>query len=181
MENLIKKNIFIVISIAVHTIPIAISSFFQPSKNLHAVNLISRPNIKFSRSSTIHDNVSLKKSSLFKANTKSKTPTTKDTSGLNANANSISNNAEEIATNVKAQIVVNYPMRARKEGIEGDVIVICTISKDGKVKNIDVDYNRSTNQEILINEIKRAIMAAQFSNLIVETKVELPFSFKLTN
>ena len=70
-------------------------------------------------------------------------------------------------------------MRARKEGIEGNVVVLCNISKEGLVKNINVNLDKSTHHEVLINEIKRAITITKFNDLKEDTTVELTFNFKL--
>ena len=81
-------------------------------------------------------------------------------------------NSQEIRTNIK------YPVQARKDGLQGEVLIEMTIGANGDVK--DVDVKSSTNRAF--NSV--AIAASrQFkcNGQGRDVTVEVPFSFKMVD
>ena len=81
-------------------------------------------------------------------------------------------NSQEIRTNIK------YPVQARKDGLQGEVLIEMTISANGEVK--DVDVKSSTNRAF--NSV--AIAASrQFkcNGQGRDVRVQVPYSFKLVD
>jgi len=79
-------------------------------------------------------------------------------------------NSQEIRTNIK------YPVQARKDGLQGEVLIEMTIAANGEVK--DVDVKSSTNRAF--NSV--AIAASrQFkcTGQGRDVRVQVPYSFKL--
>ena len=79
-------------------------------------------------------------------------------------------NSQEIRTNIK------YPVQARKDGLQGEVLIEMTIGANGDVK--DVDVKSSTNRAF--NSV--AIAASrQFkcNGQGRDVRVQVPYSFKL--
>lgn len=79
-------------------------------------------------------------------------------------------NSQEIRTNIK------YPVQARKDGLQGEVLIEMTIAANGDVK--DVDVKSSTNRAF--NSV--AIAASrQFkcNGQGRDVRVQVPYSFKL--
>ena len=81
-------------------------------------------------------------------------------------------NSQEIRTNIK------YPVQARKDGLQGEVLIEMTIAANGEVK--DVDVKSSTNRAF--NSV--AIAASrQFkcNGQGRDVRVQVPYSFKLVD
>lgn len=73
---------------------------------------------------------------------------------------------------------IKFPMQARKDGIEGEVVVAFTVAANGEIKDIEV--KSSTNRvfnSVSINATRQFKCNAQGRDV----RVEVPYSFKLEN
>ena len=59
----------------------------------------------------------------------------------------------------------NYPKRAARRRIEGDVHLIFTLKEDGKIKDIKIGPESTTDSTILINASKQALKKALLINM----------------
>lgn len=174
MENIKNKYIFLILSLSLHFLILLLPFKNYTPVTINSPSYLNISNFKIASKFKKFDKLSTKNSGILKTSKINKTESA-------AHEKNDIDNKELLANKVKAQISVNYPIRARKNGIEGNVVVQCEISKDGVVKSINIVASKSSSAEILINEIKRAVMAAKFSDLKEDTSVELAFSFTLTN
>lgn len=81
-------------------------------------------------------------------------------------------NSQQIRTEIK------YPAAARKDGIQGDVLVEFTVATNGEIKDVDVksSSNRVFNS-VAVNAVRQFKCNAQARDV----RVQVPFSFKLTD
>lgn len=81
-------------------------------------------------------------------------------------------NSQEIRTNIK------YPPQARKDGLQGEVLIEMTIAANGEVKDVDVksSTNRAFNS-VSINASKQFKCNGQGRDV----RVQVPYSFKLVD
>ena len=81
-------------------------------------------------------------------------------------------NSQEIRTNIK------YPVQARKDGLQGEVLIEMTISASGEVKDVDVksSTNRAFNS-VAINASRQFKCNGQGRDV----RVQVPYSFKLVD
>ena len=79
-------------------------------------------------------------------------------------------NSQEIRTNIK------YPVQARKDGLQGEVLIEFTVAANGEIKDIDVksSTNRAFNSTS-INATRQFRCNAQARDV----RVQVPYSFKL--
>ena len=81
-------------------------------------------------------------------------------------------NSQEIRTNIK------YPVQARKDGLQGEVLIEMTIAANGEVKDVDVksSTNRAFNS-VAISASKQFKCNGQGRDV----RVQVPYSFKLVD
>ncbi len=81
-------------------------------------------------------------------------------------------NSQEIRTNIK------YPVQARKDGLQGEVLIEMTIAANGEVKDVDVksSTNRAFNS-VSISASKQFKCNGQGRDV----RVQVPYSFKLVD
>jgi protein TonB len=81
-------------------------------------------------------------------------------------------NSQQIRTEIK------YPAAARKDGIQGEVLVEFTVATNGEIKDVDVksSSNRVFNS-VSVNAVRQFKCNAQARDV----RVQVPFSFKLTD
>ncbi len=81
-------------------------------------------------------------------------------------------NSREVRAEIK------YPMQARKDGIEGEVLIEFTVGTNGEIKDIDVksSSNRVFNS-VSINATRSFKCVGQGR----EVRVQVPYSFKLSD
>ena len=81
-------------------------------------------------------------------------------------------NSQQIRTEIK------YPAAARKDGIQGEVLVEFTVATNGEIKDVDVksSSNRVFNS-VSVNAVRQFKCNAQGRDV----RVQVPFSFKLTD
>ena len=81
-------------------------------------------------------------------------------------------NSQEIRTNIK------YPVQARKDGLQGEVLIEMTIAANGEVK--DVEVKSSSNRAV--NSVSVAA-SRQFkcNGQGRDVRVQVPYSFKLVD
>ena len=81
-------------------------------------------------------------------------------------------NSQEIRTNIK------YPVQARKDGLQGDVLIEMTIAANGEVKDVEVksSTNRAFNS-VSISASKQFKCNGQGRDV----RVQVPYSFKLVD
>ena len=81
-------------------------------------------------------------------------------------------NSQEIRTNIK------YPVQARKDGLQGEVLIEMTIAANGEVKDVDVksSTNRAFNS-VAIAASRQFKCAGQGRDV----RVQVPYSFKLVD
>ena len=81
-------------------------------------------------------------------------------------------NSQQIRTEIK------YPAAARKDGIQGDVLVEFTVATNGEIKDVEVksSSNRVFNS-VSVNAVRQFKCNAQARDV----RVQVPFSFKLTD
>lgn len=81
-------------------------------------------------------------------------------------------NSQQIRTDIQ------YPPQARKDGLQGDVLIEFTVAANGDIKDVDVksSSNRAFNS-ISINSVRKFKCNAQGRDV----RVSVPFSFKLND
>jgi protein TonB len=81
-------------------------------------------------------------------------------------------NSQEIRTNIK------YPVQARKDGLQGEVLIEMTIAANGEVKDVEVksSTNRAFNS-VSINASRQFKCNGQGRDV----RVQVPYSFKLVD
>lgn len=81
-------------------------------------------------------------------------------------------NSQQVRTEIK------YPVQARKDGLQGDVLIEFTVAANGEIKDIDVksSTNRAFNSAA-INATRQFKCNAQARDV----RVQVPYSFKLTD
>jgi protein TonB len=81
-------------------------------------------------------------------------------------------NSQLIRTEIK------YPPAARKDGIQGDVLVEFTVAVNGEIKDIDV---KSSSNRVFNSVSVNAVRQFKCNGQGREVRVQVPFSFKLTD
>jgi periplasmic protein TonB len=81
-------------------------------------------------------------------------------------------NSQQIRTEIK------YPPAARKDGIEGEVLVEFTVGASGDVKDIEV---KSSSNRVFNNVSVSAVRQFKCNAQGREVRVQVPFSFKLSD
>ena len=81
-------------------------------------------------------------------------------------------NSQEIRTNIK------YPAQARKDGLQGEVLIEMTITANGEVK--DVDVKSSTNRAFNSAAVS-ASRQFKCNGQGRDVRVQVPYSFKLVD
>ena len=73
---------------------------------------------------------------------------------------------------------IKYPVQARKDGLQGDVLIEFTVAANGEIKDIEVksSSNRAFNS-VSINATRQFKCSAQARDV----RVQVPYSFKLTD
>ena len=73
---------------------------------------------------------------------------------------------------------IKYPVQARKDGLQGDVLIEFTVAANGEIKDIDIksSSNRAFNS-VAINATRQFKCNAQARDV----RVQVPYSFKLTD
>ena len=81
-------------------------------------------------------------------------------------------NSQQIRTEIK------YPPQARKDGLQGEVLIEFTVAANGEIKDIDIksSSNRAFNSAA-INATRQFKCTAQARDV----RVQVPYSFKLTD
>ena len=81
-------------------------------------------------------------------------------------------NSQQIRSDIK------YPTQARKDGLQGEVLIEATVGANGEIKDVEVisSSNRAFNS-ISINSVRLFKCNAQGRDV----RVQVPFSFKLTD
>ena len=76
------------------------------------------------------------------------------------------------------QADIKFPTQARRDGLQGDVLIEFTLAANGEVKDVDVksSSNRVFNS-VSINAVRQFKCNAQGRDV----RVQVPFSFKLTD
>lgn len=78
----------------------------------------------------------------------------------------------------KIRAGINYPTRARRDGLEGNVLIEFTVAADGAIK--DIDIKNTTDRvfnDVSINAVKQFKCNAQGRDV----RVTVPFAFKLVD
>jgi len=81
-------------------------------------------------------------------------------------------NSQLIRTEIK------YPAAARKDGIQGDVLVEFTVAINGEIKDVDV---KSSSHRVFNSVAVNAVRQFKCNGQGREVRVQVPFSFKLTD
>ena len=81
-------------------------------------------------------------------------------------------NSQAIRTEIK------YPAAARKDGIQGDVLVEFTVAINGEIKDVDV---KSSSNRVFNSVSVNAVRQFKCNGQGREVRVQVPFSFKLTD
>lgn len=112
-------------------------------------------------------------------------------SPLSTEGNSVSGQNEshtfpydsETSQKIKGHLNISYPRIARERGLEGRVFLIVELTNQGKIKEINVDPNKSTAHQILINEVIQALHKGQIGPISSTDgiKTEIVIDFKLEN
>jgi periplasmic protein TonB len=73
---------------------------------------------------------------------------------------------------------IKYPVQARKDGLQGEVLIEFTVAANGEIKDIEVksSTNRAFNS-VSINATRQFKCNAQARDV----RVQVPYSFKLTD
>ncbi len=79
-------------------------------------------------------------------------------------------NSQQIRTEIK------YPTQARKDGIEGDVMIEFTLTASGEIKDIDV---KSSSNRVFNSTAINATRQFQCTAQPRDVRVQVPYSFKL--
>lgn len=88
----------------------------------------------------------------------------------------------EIVGGISALIKnVIYPKEAIDNKIEGKVIILCTITKDGIAKDPKIiqGLEYGCNEAAIQAVLKTKYIPGEYKNRIVETQLTIPISFKL--
>jgi protein TonB len=81
-------------------------------------------------------------------------------------------NSQQVRTEIK------YPAAARKDGIQGDVLVEFTVAVNGEIKDVDV---KSSSNRVFNSVSVNAVRQFKCNGQGREVRVQVPFSFKLTD
>ena len=81
-------------------------------------------------------------------------------------------NSQQIRTEIK------YPAAARKDGIQGEVVVEATVALNGEIKDVEV---KSTTNRVFNSVAINAVRQFKCNGQGREVRVQVPFSFKLTD
>ena len=81
-------------------------------------------------------------------------------------------NSQQIRTEIK------YPAAARKDGIQGDVLIEFTVAVNGEIKDVDV---KSSSNRVFNSVSVNAVRSFKCNGQGREVRVQVPFSFKLTD
>ncbi|MEO8101841.1 MAG: energy transducer TonB [Betaproteobacteria bacterium] len=73
---------------------------------------------------------------------------------------------------------IKYPAAARKDGIQGDVLVEFTVAVNGEIKDVDV---KSSSNRVFNSVSVSAVRQFKCNGQGREVRVQVPFSFKLTD
>ncbi len=73
---------------------------------------------------------------------------------------------------------IKYPAAARKDGIQGDVLVEFTVAVNGEIKDVDV---KSSSNRVFNSVSVNAVRQFKCNGQGREVRVQVPFSFKLTD
>jgi periplasmic protein TonB len=76
----------------------------------------------------------------------------------------------------QVQADIKYPPAARKDGLEGDVLIEFTLTAAGEITNIDV---KSSSNRAFNNVSVSAVRQFKCTSQGREARVQVPFSFKL--
>jgi protein TonB len=79
-------------------------------------------------------------------------------------------NSQQLRTEIK------YPSQARKDGLEGEVLIEFTLTAAGEITNIDV---KSSSNRVFNNVSVAAVRQFKCNAQGREVRVQVPFSFKL--
>ena len=81
-------------------------------------------------------------------------------------------NSQQIRTEIK------YPAAARKDGIQGEVLVEFTVAVNGEIKDVDV---KSSSNRVFNSVSVNAVRQFKCNGQGKDVRVSVPFSFKLTD
>jgi protein TonB len=81
-------------------------------------------------------------------------------------------NSQQVRTEIK------YPAQARKDGIEGDVLVEFTVATSGEIKDVEV---KSSSNRVFNSVSLSAVRQFRCNGQGRDVRVQVPFSFKLTD
>ena len=81
-------------------------------------------------------------------------------------------NSQQVRTEIK------YPAAARKDGIQGEVLVEFTVAVNGEIKDVDV---KSSSNRVFNSVSVNAVRQFKCNGQGREVRVQVPFSFKLTD
>ena len=73
---------------------------------------------------------------------------------------------------------IKYPAAARKDGIQGEVLVEFTVAVNGEIKDVDV---KSSSNRVFNSVSVNAVRQFKCNGQGREVRVQVPFSFKLTD
>ncbi len=73
---------------------------------------------------------------------------------------------------------IKYPAAARKDGIQGEVLVEFTVAVNGEIKDVDV---KSSSHRVFNSVAVSAVRQFKCNGQGREVRVQVPFSFKLTD
>ena len=81
-------------------------------------------------------------------------------------------NSQQVRTEIK------YPVQARKDGIEGDVLVEFTVATSGEIRDIEV---KSSSNRVFNSVSLNAVRQFRCNGQGRDVRVQVPFAFKLTD
>ncbi len=81
-------------------------------------------------------------------------------------------NSREVRAEIK------YPMQARKDGIEGEVLIEFTVATNGEIKDIDV---KSSSNRVFNSAAINATRLFRCNGQGRDVRVQVPYSFKLSD
>ncbi|HEX4858795.1 MAG TPA: TonB family protein [Usitatibacteraceae bacterium] len=73
---------------------------------------------------------------------------------------------------------IKYPLQARKDGIEGEVVVAFTVTTTGEVKDVEI---KSSSNRVFNSVALNATRSFKCNGQARDVRVEVPYSFKLTD
>lgn len=73
---------------------------------------------------------------------------------------------------------IKYPVQARREGLQGDVLIEFTVAANGEIKDIDV---KSSSNRVFNSASMNAVRQFKCNAQARDVRVQVPFSFKLTD